>query len=95
MDKVQIIQSLIGGIAGIDEAHKFESPEAQPWKLIDQLGKNMCEIGIPKVIALTGTPIRVGPDNLAGPVKSLTDDQADNENNPRKLTLDDINKFSA
>ena len=43
---------------GVDELHKFKSPDAQPWKLIDQLGKNMFEKGVPEVVGLTGTLMR-------------------------------------
>ena len=34
-NQIQDIPSLIVNLIGVNESHKFKSPDAQPWKLFD------------------------------------------------------------
>ena len=92
----QFLSCLVAALIAVDESHKFKSIDVQPWRLIENLKLRMNDTGIPRLVAMTGTPFVTGPENLLGIVNALTDPNAmKGEENPRDLTIDDLKKYAA
>ena len=87
----QPLPSMIVALIGIDESHRYKSPFINPWTYIKKLAERMIDVGIPKTMGMTGTPLTIGPENLEAIVGCLTDPRRDQSlKNPRTLTVDDI-----
>lgn len=96
LEQTQSLPSLVVGLIVVDESHKFKSPSAEPWKLIERLKKRMNDLGIPKLLNLTGTPFITSFDNLSATLTALMDPEARKDVvNPRDLSTEDVVEYTS
>ena len=94
--RMQRIPALVASLIVVDESHRSVNAFISPWKEIKELHLNHNEIGIPSLIAMTGTPLVTGPANLHGPLLCLKDAEAERQDDyvdPHGLTVDELLAF--